>query len=343
MTNVPLPPVDQLTARSRAYGLLAALWRHGVTPELRAYITGLPALEAALPTPYSPDSAAAEHYALLGLTVFPYASAFLDEAGQVGGAWSAQAAAAYVACGFRPSPADAPDHVATELDALAFLVGAEADAVTDGLTHVATHMRSLQCDFLRTQLTPWLQPFLLAVDLAELPFYRALADLTRRVVCAHMDVCAVAAPSAPVAESAVTSPPPDPAAAATTLRDLVDFLMTPARAGVFITRTDLRTLAHAHATPAGFGDRRQTLLNLFRSAAVYEQLPGLLADVRALVLRWQAHYATAPHAAEAAAYAHLSAPWLPRVEQTLGLVTQMAALVQTATPHWSHAPSADGN
>ena len=343
MMNAQLPLVDELTARSRAYGLLAALWRHGVTPELRAYITGLPALEAALPTPYSPDSAAAEHYALLGLTVFPYASAFLDEAGQVGGAWSAQVSAAYAACGFRPAPSDAPDHVATELDALAYLAGAEADAVADGLTHVAACVRSLQRDFLSTQLAPWLQPFLLAVDLTQLPFYPALADLTRRIVCAHMTACAVAAASAVAARSTVTIPPPDPAAAATTLRDLVDFLMTPARAGVFITRTDLRTLAHAHATPAGFGDRRQTLLNLVRSAAVYEQLPGLLADVRAFVLRWQAHYATAPHAAEAAAYAHLSAPWLPRVEQTLDLVTQMAALVQTATPHWSHAPSADGN
>ena len=343
MMNAQLSTVDELTACSRAYGLLAALWRHGVTPELRAYIAGMPALETALPTPYTPDGAAADHYALLGLTVFPYASAFLDEAGQVGGAWSAQVSAAYAACGFRPATSDAPDHVATELDALAYLAGAEADAVADGLTHVAARMRSLQRDFLSTQVAPWLQPFLLAVDLTQLPFYPALADLTRRVVCAHMTACAVAAASAVAARSTVTIPPPDPAAAATTLRDLVDFLMTPARAGVFITRADLRTLARAHATPAGFGDRRQTLLNLFRSAAVYDQLPALLTDVQALVLRWQTHYATAPCADEADAYALLSAPWLPRVEQTLDLLTQMAALVQTATPHWSQAPSADGN
>ncbi|MEZ4555597.1 MAG: hypothetical protein R2854_03950 [Caldilineaceae bacterium] len=100
-------------------------------------------------------------------------------------------------------------------------------------------------------------------------------------------------------------------------------------------------MAHAHATPAGFGDRHGRRCST-SSATVIVRAVARVAGRRApLVLRWQAHYATAPRAAEARP-THLSAPWL-RVEQTLGLVTQMAALVRTATPHWSHAPSADGN
>ncbi|MEZ4555598.1 MAG: hypothetical protein R2854_03955 [Caldilineaceae bacterium] len=147
-----------------------------MTPEY-AYITGLPALEAALPTPYSPDSAAADHYALLGLTVFPCASAFLDEAGQVGGAWSAQVAANVYRVRLSPVAAGlTPITWPRSWAALAFLVGAGSRR-RDRQPDPRRHAHAAAVRFSPTQLAPWLQPFLRKWTWRSCPSTAALADL----------------------------------------------------------------------------------------------------------------------------------------------------------------------
>jgi TorA maturation chaperone TorD len=325
MTNADLSAGESLIARGRAYALLGAMWRHGMTPETAAFLAGLPEFADAIPSTFDADRAAADHYALLGLTLFPFASAFLSPDGRVGGDVSAQVAAAYASFGYAATGQDAPDHVGIQLDALAFLVGAEADAAADDLPATAQRMRVLQQDFLAAHLLPWLQPFLIAAEEARQPFYGALADLTRRVVAEHMSTLDV--PSTPAPRDVVA---PDPAAPETTLRALVDFMSTPSRAGIFISRADLQTLTRTHNTPAGFGDRRQLLMNLLRTAAAYDLAPALLVGLQELVARWHTRYVHAQPADIATAYNELSRPWLARIETTRALVAQMVHLAQTS-------------
>lgn len=340
MTHADLSAGESLIARGRAYALLGALWRHGLTPETAAFLAGLPEFADTIPADFDADRAAADHYGLLGLTLFPFASAFLSADGRVGGDVNAQVAAAYATFGYAATDQDAPDHVGTQLDALAFLVGAEADAAGDGLPDTAQRMRVLQQEFLTAHLLPWLQPFLIAVEESRQPFYGALADLTRRVVAEHMTTLDIAStPATPddvgpdVAGPDAAAPDvvaPDPVAPETTLHAIVDFMSTPSRAGIFISRADLQTLTRTHNTPAGFGDRRQLLMNLLRTAAAYDLAPALLAGLQEIVERWHARYVQAQPAEIAAAYTELSRPWLARVETTRSLVAQMQHLAQTS-------------
>ncbi len=172
--------------RSRAYGVFAALYRSGVTADLLPIVSAIPELAAHLPQPFDAAEAAAAHQALFGFNVFPYQSVFLDESGLLGGAESERVRGAYRAAGFLPgATADDPDHLAHELSLLAFLCGAEADAIADGVAGMAAAARAQQAAFLRDYLLWWLPLFVPAVARQGDGFYAALAGLTWALVIDH--------------------------------------------------------------------------------------------------------------------------------------------------------------
>jgi TorA maturation chaperone TorD len=186
-----LPPEQQALALHRSFALLAPLYREGLTAVSWPLLQQLPGLAERLPPAFDPDAAAAVHYRLFHFNLFPYESFFLDESGLLGGERTAAVTTFYQQAGFSPQTAVAADHISQQLALLAFLCGAEADAVTDGLPAQVERVRRLRQHFYRSHLLRWLPPFLTATtELVSgpftaptpasplLPFYDSLARLT---------------------------------------------------------------------------------------------------------------------------------------------------------------------
>jgi hypothetical protein len=64
------------------------------------------------------------------------------------------------------------------------------------------------------------------------------------------------------------------------LREISDYLMIPYRSGIYLSRSDIARLGRRLNLPRGFGDRRQTLLNLMRTAAQYDQFQAMVGDFK---------------------------------------------------------------
>ena len=83
--SVVLSPQQLAQSRSHSYTMFSRLVLEGVTAELLPYVRAIPELAAALPHPYAPDAAAAQHHDLFKFHLFPYAAIFLDASGLLGG------------------------------------------------------------------------------------------------------------------------------------------------------------------------------------------------------------------------------------------------------------------
>lgn len=95
---------------------------------------------------------------------------------------------------------------------------------------------------------------------------------------------------------------------------VLDHLLTPCRAGLFLTREDLLGIARGLDLPTGFGERRRALGGLFAAAgetgrlvALLDRLDGHWAAAGARVGAW---------AAEWPAWRPYAAAWLARIGAT---------------------------
>lgn len=319
MTQAPggdLTPAQLAQARQHGYTLLSHLALHGVTPEVRPYLAVIEPLQAALPQSYTPDDAAAAHHSLWGYDLLPYASVFLDPAGQLEGPVTDAVQALYAKMGFRPAPP--ADHLGQELAYLAHLCGAEAAA-----SHPAEALawRTGQLDFLRSALLTWLPPLTVALLQQPDPFYIAMGAFMWEWVAAH-----------PGEDQALPTPssghlPPEPAweDSQTSLGDIATWLTTPPYAGFYLGRQLTGRLAQAHNLPCGFGGRQTMLLNLLYSAGRYDAILPLWEALGQLA---QTHLD---------AYARLTtlaplltpwvAPWSDRTQATLAQLRRLHAQV----------------
>ncbi|MGF1466848.1 MAG: molecular chaperone [Sandaracinaceae bacterium] len=287
---VPCPPDDPpaagtpagaggsaAEARGRAYSLLADLLLDGVTDATRAAAMASPILAEAL-SGATPTDTAVEHERAFGREVPPFESAFLEADGTLGGATAARVRASYAHFGFVPDPrGPEPDHLATELRALAFLAGAEQDALEDGRSDLVLRLRDLGRAFLDRHVLRWFFPFATAVRALELPFPSAWVTQVEELLLLHRRELAW-----PMAELARRSADGlDLAAPETGLAEIAAHLSRPARAGALLTRSDLAATARPHGIPRGFASREQMLLNLLRSAAHFDALEPVVADLGA--------------------------------------------------------------
>ena len=119
-------------ARSLGYGLLADLLARGVTPETRAAAGASPHLARAIDGRVD-EELAVELERATGWAAPPFEGAYLTADATIGGAPTEALWSIFSSAGYRPDlrGADA-EHLATTLRCLAFLSGAEADAVRDG-------------------------------------------------------------------------------------------------------------------------------------------------------------------------------------------------------------------
>ncbi|MEZ4870397.1 MAG: molecular chaperone TorD family protein [Caldilineaceae bacterium] len=321
---------ERAQAYSRLYALFAQLYRHGLTTELLPVLPTLPELAERLPAPFDENRAAAAHQNLFGFNIFPYESILLDATGMLGGVHSEAVAQHYQQVGYQsPGENEAPDHVSTELDLLAFLCGAESDAWEDGKAFSAQRMRQEQRRFLETHLLRWLPTCLIAIQLHDEPFFQVLADLTLQVVDDHystlidsmlIDSTLIASQPATL-EFALPTPPALASQAQTSLKDIADYLTTPPHSGIILTRHSITQVGRRRQLPRGFGSRAQMLTNLLRTAAQYEAIQPLFTALNDLTAVWVARYQAL--IAAMPALAPFVIPWRQQAQQTQALLTQL--------------------
>ncbi|MFN2106681.1 MAG: molecular chaperone [Candidatus Promineifilaceae bacterium] len=312
-----MTPHELALARSRTYRLFGLLFLRGIDEQTRPTLPAVPEL-AQLAAGLEENEAAAEHYQLTAVSVFPYESIFLDPSGLLGGDVSERVSAIYAQNGFEP-PADA-DHIGSELTFLSHLCAAEAQAWSHGENSAASLWHSRQQAFLAAHLLTWLPPLAAAVDLAGSAFYGRLANLTLELAADHLNMEAahrhpLALPAAPVLAGEDSG-----------LKDIARYLVTPPYSGLFLSRSAISDIARAHSLPRGFGDRAQLLTNLLRTAGQYDLAAAVTADLSALWTTWADIYRTQQNA-----HPDLTPwilPWQERVEQTavslLGITAQIA-------------------
>lgn len=320
---------DFVVARHRTYTLFGRLYLEGVTAVTLPVIAAIPELANALPAKDNADEAAAAHQSLFGFNVFPYESIFLDNSGLLGGTVTDAVLHSYLEAGFEVDAAStSPDHIGHEMEMLAHLCAAEADAWQDHLPAVVERMRYLARDFLANHLLRWLVPFVVAVREQKRPFYTALANLTLEFIHDHWQE--ISAPSAPLRLNNFLPNPPtllDNEKAG--LKEIASYLTTPPYSGFFLSRDDIARLARQQEIPRGFGDRTQMLTHLLRGAAQFDALPALLDTLQAQTAAWQEACTTSAN--EMPALSPFVAAWQDRLAQTGRLLTQIERQIEMAT------------
>ncbi|CAG0986862.1 hypothetical protein ARNL5_02903 [Anaerolineae bacterium] len=302
-------------ARARAYSLFARLMGEGPSPRW----LGAAALEArmceAIESYADRDSLAADHEHVLGNTCF--ASLYLDPEARLGGETSDRAREALSRAGILEGPSgEEPEHLATQLHALALLSGAEADALEDCESEIALRMRAASRHVL---------------DALVLRYAPILADAARRSGRAWPAACADALEGLLLQHrSTLGAPEPSDAdfalpplalsldEAQTDLSAISGALTRPARAGFFVSRDDLALLGRKTSTPRGFGDRATELENLLRGAAELGSWVALIDGLDAQALESASNIASLSDVPEA-----LRAPWRSRIEATRAILARL--------------------
>lgn len=302
-----MEPLDRAIARSRAYTLLASLTARGVTDATREAAIASPILAPTLAGEHAVD-----HQYVLGFAVPPFEGAFLDPEGHVGASAAESLRDSYRAMGFRPDPtAEDPEHLATELRALAFLSAAEADALADGLPEIAARTQTLAAAFLDDHLRRWLPALAGAVRRIGRAFPTALVEQIEALVRVHRGE--IADPRAPFALPDPTDPTRDEQSG---LRELAAFLSCPARSGIFLSRDDLARIGRTGRVPRGFGERAVLLENMLRSAAHLDAWHTILSALDDCL---EAAQRDLPEEDET------TAPWRARLEETRALLRRLDA------------------
>ncbi len=316
-----LGPAQRALARYHSYLFLSQLYLKGVTAELVPTIQIIPELAVALVDPFDPDEAAADHYQLFGFNVFPYATIFLDGDGLLGGRVTNDMLTSHHHLGYWMNmAATSSDHIGHELELLAFLSQAEAEAWEENQVATTHRLRQWQREFLQTHLLRWLLPFVTAVQHHDNPFYVALAELTLDLIYEQYTNLAEDLSTPPAYFSLL----PAPALLSdekTGLREIANFLITPVYSGFYLSRHQIGQLASQHQLPCGFGSRQQMLLNELHSAVTYNSLLTLCTALAAILTNWQVIYQD--YAVKFPKLAPFAAVWSRRAEHTTQLLAEI--------------------
>jgi TorA maturation chaperone TorD len=316
-TRRPLAASQRALARSRAYTLFGSLYLNGLTGQTLSQVQVIPELVETLPEFFDANEAAADHQHLFGFNVFPYQSIFLDPSGLLGGDITERVIQSYQEAGFDvKAGSESADHIGHELNLLAFLSRQEANARQEGPSEILQRTINLQRDFLDKHLLPWLPALVQALGRQESPFYATLADLTLDLVAEHQ----FSLKPDPRIDFQLPAPPGLLEDEGTGLKEIVDYLLRPAYGGIYLSRDDIGRLARQRSLPRGFGDRRQMLLNLLRSAANYGGLVAILGELHSMASSWAAAYAEMAHEPILAPFAN---PWHSRASKTTNILDDM--------------------
>lgn len=321
--------------------VLARLWLAEPDDDVLAALRDSPSLSAHVPA--GGDDAARLDLAvawldLVGRRVPPHESVFVDPSAMLDAPATARFRATLAAAGWSPPPGlrvPAVDQLGVQLLALADLGERGRAVLTD-------------------HLLVWLPLFADAITHAAVhPLYEAAARATLDAVLALGDElpadalpagAAAVLPSLPArptyrandggqgvvgiadgvdADTEVDASPDDPLAGTVRLRDVLDALLYPRDAGLYLTRDDVRACMADLNLPVGMGDRRMMLRGAFEAAGRHDAVVPLLD---ALDQRWAA--AESGHAGWASAHpawATYASAWGERLGATRAALSRWRA------------------
>jgi TorA maturation chaperone TorD len=321
-------------ARQRAYALLGALLVEGVDAARLSVVRALPGLADALPVAAvgedqgaELDALAAEHQALFGHEVFPFAGVFMGDEGLVGeGTAAGVVRAAHTAVGVVCPAEPNPDHLGQALRLLGVLVDAELEARAHRDADDVRTLEQWQRRVLDEAVLPWMPALWVALPGQPASLWTRAVELAVGVLGEHRSALGglpLGADSRPDAAPPVEAVLDDPKAG---LGAVAQALVTPARSGVYLARRDLETIARRSDLPRGFGSRKSMLERLLRVAAEYQSLPRLLDELRQLLQ------------ARDDAYAGLHAepglgPYVPAWRRRLAGSVRLVERMAHAAPH----------
>jgi TorA maturation chaperone TorD len=271
------------------------------------------------------DDLGQQHSRLFDFNVYPYASVFLDPSGMLNAPWSSFVGGVYQALGLEvdlKAGVAAQDHLSIELEALAALLERQANAQRDLDILRARHG---QRTLLVEQLLPWLPAFTAAVRRIDRGFYAAVARLTQDAVLTHAAEVVgdglVSPFSFPTLEEPLDLPSIGRKGSGAARAEL-QTLLSPARSGLYLSRSDITRLGHTLELPVRFAERAFMLESLIGSAAergdlarLFEQLKRAANGQKRTYRAWQRR---------APVLAPLWKPWLDKLGETASLLRQIA-------------------
>lgn len=253
--------------------------------------------------PSNLQDARVEFARLFTLSVYPYASVFLEDEPVLHGESTANVERWYERVGFeleREWVVAAPDALGAEMACLGWLHERGDETVA--------------LEFLRDFILPWAPVCCLALErAAQLPLYRTLAQVTRAALLGEGERLHRV--------ERLGQEWTEPGLEERDLHWVIDYIVSPARSGIFLGKEDLSEIAAQVDVPISFGDRRLMLASLLRGAGFQGRIPEALKSLQALVHNWTGQYAAwkvhYPHSAG------LWRRWLARTEETQRLLGEM--------------------
>jgi putative dimethyl sulfoxide reductase chaperone len=272
-----MTPQQTALAHSRAYHLFSQMMLFGMTDDLLPIVNNLPDFTDT--EAKSADDWKADHYALFGMSVFPFETVFLAEDGLLGGTVTESVTHAYYEAGYQSDDSETADHIGNELGLMAFLCGAESDAREDEVVQAIYHTIQLQRQFLDNHLLCWLPSLVLAIHQQGDEAFSVIADLVLDLVLKHRQSL-YDDPMHPTQPLILPATPNILDDGKTGLKDIADFLLTPVYTGHYLSRNDITRIGGQFRLPSGFGKRHQMLTNLLSTAVDYATMDNLIGALQ---------------------------------------------------------------
>jgi len=164
------------------------------------------------------------------------------------------------------------------------------------------------------ELRRWVPAFCCAVRDMESPLGDSVAAGLERLLPGNGHCSAVYEP--------LPGRAPDLTDLSTSLRDLVDWLCTPARSGLFISSPVLEHIARQAGVPRGFGSRRRIMTQLLEAAARYDKTALVFSALQEVVECHRGRFGAAPWRTGVLRAA--TEPWCERLAETSVLLQDLS-------------------
>jgi TorA maturation chaperone TorD len=249
--------------------------------------------------------AASEYTEIFGFQLYPYASVYLGAEGMLGGEARDRVAGFWRALAETP-PAE-PDHLSVMLALYAHLSELEADARDDA---PRASWRRARTAYLWEHLLSWLPAYLSKLIEIAPPFYRRWGEILRDAL--REEARATATGEAPLslhlrAAAGIVDPREGETA------EFLQTLLSPARSGMILVRSDLSRAARTLELGLRAGERKYVLESLFAQDA-----RGVLAWLAREARDWAQR-----HRLEPGALAGIAHAWEAKAEATARLLEEL--------------------
>jgi TorA maturation chaperone TorD len=283
---------EEIERLASLYQLLARLLLGPIDQDLVTRLLTLPLLEGLLRESFPEadtvealtERLAVDSYRIFGLQVFPFAGCFSTQDDWLGTSTAHQVALKYESCGFHVPTLDSerPDHIGHELLFLSFLLTKELQGEN------SPSFRAEQRDFLEQHILTWCVPLAIAMSQQHSYFFDQIAKLLQATLIFHRETIPEGAPNIP--PNLGDAPPRDTekflAHSKTGLNEIADHLLRPSSAGIYLNLGFIAEIVQRCDVPAGFGDRRSLLRELFSSGAQFEKMGEVLDALLQFVDLW---------------------------------------------------------